>query len=106
MPSWSFRNLFEWVGAGDGPWAASGTLSMSGTAGLTLTVRFDAVGTLALNSAAAMTTAIQMVSSGILTLLGAAPLFTARKASILSRCGHPMAADCDSWLLRIFQRKT
>src|SRR5512138_215863 len=103
--SWSLRNLTEFLSGGAAPWAASGTLTLNGTASLTLTAQFSAVGTLALNGTAGLTTVIQMVASGALTLLGAGPLFTARKASTLSTCGHPMAADCDSWLLRIFQRQ-
>lgn len=103
--SWTTRVLAEYLSGGVSPWAASGTLSLNGTAQLTLFQTFDAVGALALNGAAGLTTAIQMAASGVLTLLGAGPLFTARKASTLSTCGHPMAADCDSWLLRIFQRQ-
>ena len=90
---------------GDTAWSAVGTLSLNGTANLTLTQNFAAVGTLALNGAAGLTTAIQMAAVGILTLLGGGPFFTARKASTLSTCGHPMAAGCESWLLRIFQRQ-
>ena len=91
---------------GDIAWAAVGTLALNGTASLTLTAQFAAVGTLTLNGTSGLTTSIQMAAVGILSLLGAGKLFTARKASTLSTCGHPMAADCDSWLLRIFQRKT
>lgn len=104
--SWTTRVLVEYLSAGDAPWSATGMLALNGTASLTLTAQFAAVGTLALNGAAGLTTAIQMAAVGILTLLGGGPLFTARKASTLSTCGHPMAADCDSWLLKIFQRKT
>jgi len=91
--------------AGDAAFAATGTLALNGTAALTVEAHFAAVGTLALNSTAALTTAIQMAAVGILTLLGSGPFFTARKATTLSTCGHPMAADCDSWLLRIFRRQ-
>lgn len=96
-------NVFETQG---GNLAATGTLSLNGTSNLTLEVFFAAVGTLTLNGVAALTTAIQMAAVGVLTLEGGGPLFTARKATTLSTCGHPMAADCDSWLLRIFQRQT
>ena len=98
----------EWGSADEGAaaWAANGQLQLTGTAELTLTAQFAAIGTLALNGAAGLTTVIQMAAVGILTLLGGGPFFTARKASTLSTCGHPMAADCESWLLKIFQRKT
>lgn len=103
---------FEWGAAewgsiaDEGAWAAVGTLSLNGTANLTLRAEMAASGVLALNGTAGLTTAIQMAANGILALLGEGPLFTARKASTLSTCGHPMAADCESWLLRIFKRKT
>jgi len=85
-------------------WAANGTLALNGTANLTLTNQFAAVGTLALNGTAGLTTVIQMAAVGILAVIGVANLRTARNATTLSTCGHPVSNDCDSWLLKIFKR--
>lgn len=105
MPNWLYRVLPEWL-SGESVWAANGTLSLNGAAGLTLQAFFASVGTLTLNGTSGLTALIQMGANGVLQIIGVGPFFTARKASTLSTCGHPVSNDCDSWLLRIFQRKT
>jgi len=105
-PNWLYRVTEEYLAGGaDAPWAANGSLVLSGSASITLEVTFVASGTLLLSGAAGLTTVITMVANGDLVILGEANLFAARRTGILSSCGHPLAADSDSWLLRIFQRE-
>ena len=95
----------EWGDITEGvDWQANGSLVLSGSASLTLTVEFLAAGTLLLSGAAGLTTDITMVANGDLVILGSANLFVARRTGIISTCGHPLSSDCDSWLLSIFQR--
>lgn len=108
MPSWSYRNLFEWLigGASSPDMAASGDFVLTGTASLQLTQSFGASGSFVLSGAATLTAEILMAASGLMELTGEGALRTGKVASILSNCGGPVAADCDSWLLRIFKRQT
>ncbi|MGE5768339.1 MAG: hypothetical protein ACM35H_14215, partial [Bacteroidota bacterium] len=76
--SWVSRVFAEYLGSGDAPLAAVGTLSLNGTANLTLFPTLAASGTLALNGAAALTTQITMGANGELRLDGAGNLRVAR----------------------------
>jgi hypothetical protein len=106
LPSWSYRNLFEWlVGAGGGPaMSASGSFVMSGTAQLQTFQTFDAEGVFVLSGEATLDTSITMAAAGLMELIGEASLRTGKRVGILSGCGGPLAADCEEWVLKPFQR--
>ena len=97
---------FEWGEAewgsiedADAPFSANGSLVLSGTASLALTVEFIAAGTLLLSGAAAITAVIAMVANGDLVILGAANLRVARFAGILDDCGDPLSTACqEGWM--------
>lgn len=91
----------EWgsIDTGSAPWAANGTLSLNGTANLTLFAFLAAAGTLALNGAAALTTAITMLAASDLRLDGgSANLRVARNATRLHQCGDPLSTACQEWM--------
>ena len=108
MASWSYRNLFEWLlGGSSGPeMAAQGAFVMDGTASLQLTLSFAAAGSFVLSGTATITTSILMAAAGLMELDGAGSLRTGKTAGVLSDCGGPVAADCDQWTLKPFQRQT
>lgn len=96
----------EWgsIEVGDAPWAANGTLTMNGAAALNVQALLAAAGSMLLNGVAGITTSITMATVAQLQLLGTPDLLVARKAGTLSKCGHPILVDCESWLLELFKK--
>lgn len=79
--------------------AASGTLTLVGSAALQLQVSFDAVATLSLTGTAALLTDITMATAGVLELTGVGALKVARFARRLVECGEPLTTYCQDWIL-------
>lgn len=121
MPSWSYRNLFEWIaGSGESAdleatgsltltgtadlqvgasMAAAGTFTLSGSAALTLEAIMAAMGSFVLSSQAALQIGVLLAAAGDLVLNGEASLRTARNAGRLENCGDPISTACaDSWM--------
>jgi hypothetical protein len=91
----------EWgsIDSGSGPWAAVETLSLDGLADFHVDLVLNASGTLSLSGAAGMTSAIQMASVGELRLDGGgANLRVARHATRLHACGDPLSTACAHWM--------
>lgn len=103
--------LFEWGAAewgsaesADAPFQANISMTMSVAANLTLTAILAANIQMSMAVAGGLTTLISMAADIPMVMSMEGTLRTARNTGRLSTCGHPLAADCDSWLLSIFQR--
>jgi hypothetical protein len=90
---------------GGGAWAANISMALTLTGNLQLTAEFVANIPMTMGVTGGLTALITLAANIPMVMNMEAPLRTARMTGILLGCGHPLAADCDSWLLSIFQRE-